>query len=274
MSTRTHWGIHYLSLILLCGMGLFIVLKGLVPSMGDGPPLTGKAAPDESEKNTISRTTHLIEMLGSRNAAPRIVGQDTGGPPKKWESAEIKFDNSYDKNLQVPVYLAMRQLLLEGESALELLDKHTNDERYCLSIDNGDNHENWTVGHICTRIYWAKILPFKYDLHFMTKDQYWVYPDKRGKLYKEWQEGKKAGLASIQIEAIDATINFLKNANAKNARPWVPYAPKVPPDEFETNRKKNIRMLHAIRETIVSTGKPYHPRTCLWWDERIIGLPW
>jgi hypothetical protein len=57
-------------------------------------------------------------------------------------------------------------------------------------------------------------------------------------------------------------------------KPWHPDAEPVSPRKFERRRKANIRLLKAMRETIVVTGKPVHPRTCLWSHETIIGLPW
>jgi len=232
-------------------------------------PPTFLLAGEKSDDQTTKRITHLIGMLASRNAPPRIHGD-----PRKGDWVQIRFDKAYDTNLQVPVYLAMQELLAEEEAALDLLLKHGDDKRYCLSITHIENDENKTVGEICTRIFWAKILPFQEELHFITKDQWGVYP-RSGKSDKEWWKGKKKhGLAKVQIEAIDAMLDFMKKADVKKASPWHPEAKPVTPREFERGRKKNIRLLKAIRETIVNTGKPYRPSTCNPWYDHIIGLPW
>src|SRR5262249_49399533 len=111
------------------------------------------------------------------------------------------------------------------------------------------------------------------ELHFMTKDQYGVYPPGDPSAKKWWKDKKKMGLAKVQVEAIDAMLDFMQKADAKKATPSHPNAKKVAPAEFEKRRKKNIRILKAIREMILSTGKPYRPRTCLAWYEQVL-LRW
>src|SRR5262249_47013011 len=234
-------------------------------------------ADEKPDGETTKRIPHLIGMLASRNLAPKIVGdvskREIRGKPMG-EIAQAVFDKSYNCNLQVPVYLAMQQLLAEGEPALDLLLKHKDDKRYCLSVHSIEDDENVTVGFICSRIFWANIFPLTDELHFMTKDQYGVYPARSHPVEEWWKVKKKSGLAKVQIEAIDAMLDFMQKADAKKASPWHPEAEKVPRAEFEKRRKKNIRILKAVRETILSTGKPYRPRTCLAWYEHVIGLPW
>src|SRR5262249_19114287 len=116
MSTRTHWAIHFFSLILLCGMGIFIVLRLLPPVPCAAPPLEINGAGEEQDRDEISRDEisddeisrikYLINTLASRNAEPKRFGSEP--------AREIKFDPPYDKNLQVPVYLAVQQLFAEG----------------------------------------------------------------------------------------------------------------------------------------------------------------
>jgi hypothetical protein len=228
-------------------------------------PLSADEKPD---RETTERITHLIGMLTSRNPAPKIV--DMGG------YAEATLDKAYDKNLQVPVYLAMQQLLAEGDAALELLLRHEDDKGYCLSVTNCDYDENRTVGFICMRIFWANIRPFGDDLHFMTKGGRGEYPILKGKSLKDWWAAKKKiGLARVQIEAIDAELDFVQKADARKATGPIPDAPPLSSAEFEEARKQNIRFLKAMRETILSTGQPYRPRTCIsTLYEQIIGLPW
>jgi hypothetical protein len=226
------------------------------------------SADEKPPTETTERITHLIGMLASRNAPPRI--DDMKG------YAEATFDKAYDKNLQVPVYLAMQQLLGEGEAALELLLRHEDDEGYCLSVTDCDYDKNRSVGFICRRIFWANIRPFQAELHFMTRGGRGEYPNLKGNSLKEWWEGKKKiGLAKVQIEAIDAELDFVQKADAKKAAGPIPDAPPLSSAEFEEARKKNIQILKAMRETILSTGKPYRPRMCInTLYEQIIGLPW
>jgi hypothetical protein len=249
-----------------------IALLGVLPVIT--PPLFADEKPDEE---TTQRITHLIGMLASRNPAPKLIGEESKreirGKPMG-ETVQAVFHKSYDSNLQVPVYLAMQQLLTEGEPALDLLLKHQDDRRYCLSIHSIEDDKNETVASICSRIFWAIVLPLEDELHFMTKDQWRVYPAGYDSAVAWWKDKKKLGLAKVQIEAIDAMLDFMQKADARKAVPWHPEAEKIPPAEFEKRRKENIRILKAVRETILSTGKPYRPRTCLPWFEYLIGLPW
>jgi hypothetical protein len=227
------------------------------------------SADEEPDKETTERITHLIGMLGSRNAPPKFVAMAL--------HPEIKFDPPYNKNLQVPVYLAMQQLLAEGDACIDLLLKHQDDKGYCLSVYNcvDDYDKNRTVGDICKQIVWAKIRPFQGDLHFMTRGGRGKYPNLKGKSLKKWWERKKKiGLARVQIEAIDAELDFVQKADAKKAEGGIPDAPPLSSAEFEKARKQNLRILKAMRETIRSTGKPYRPRTCINLPEYLIGLPW
>jgi hypothetical protein len=251
---------------------ILIALLGVLP-VADPPLLAG----EKPDRETTKRITHLINMLASQNPGPKIIGDESRreirGKPRG-EIALAVFAKSYDKDVQVSVYLGMQQLLAEGEAALDLLAKHADDRHYCLTMLSMEDAENNTVGTICTRIFWANILPFKDELHFMTKAQNLVYPAGYPSVKEWWKDKKQSGLAKIQIEAIDAMLDFMHNADAKKATAWHPEARKVPPAKFEKRRKKNIRILKAIRETIRSTGKPYRPRTCLAWYERVLGLPW
>ena len=217
-------------------------------------------------------------MLASRNPAPKIIGDVSREEIKgkaRGEMAIAVFDKPYDRSLQVPVYLAMQQLLAEEEAALDLLLDHLDDNRYSLSVHSIEDDKNKTVGDICRRIFWDKIRPFACELHFLTKGGSGEYPPRGEKSHKEWWEGKKKqGLARVQIEAIDAELDFMQKVDARKAVAWHPEAEKVPRVEFEKLRKANIRILKAMRETIQSTGKPYRPRTCLIWFEDVIGLPW
>lgn len=228
-------------------------------------PLSADEKPD---RETTERITHLIGLLKSRNAPPKIVNMK--------DHAVATFDKAYDTKLQVPVYLAMQQLLAEGDAAFELLLKHEEDNGYCLTVVDNDYDENRTVGDICMRIFWANIRPFENDLRFLTRRGREKYPVLKETSEKEWWASKKKiGLARVQIEAIDDELDFVQKADVKKAAGPIPDAPPLSAAEFEKARKQNIRILKAMRETILSTGKPYRPRTCInTFYESLIGVPW
>jgi hypothetical protein len=244
--------------------------SGFIPciSLIAAAVLPGSLFADEFDDEVASkRIKHLIGMLASRNAPPRIVGD---GKMK----ADITFEKTYDRNLQGPVFLAMQQLLAEDEAALDQLWKpDEGNKRYCLSVTIFDLDYNETVGGICGRIIRAKLYPFEAELHFMTRGQgVDLIGEKPAR--KWWESRKKLGLAKVQIEAIDRMIKFVEKLDYKDASPEHPAAEKMSRKKFERRRKANTRILKAMRETIIRTGQPYRPKTCFDTHEHILGLPW
>src|SRR5262249_52772897 len=71
---------------------------------------TLKPVHDPDPKETRARVKYLIEMLASKNPAPKITGE------MDLRDAIIEYSKEYNDSLQVPVYLALHQLLAEGEA--------------------------------------------------------------------------------------------------------------------------------------------------------------
>ena len=53
-----------------------------------------------------------------------------------------------------------------------------------------------------------------------------------------WKNKRRIGLARVQIEAIDAMLDFMQNADVRKAKPWHPEAQNVSPAEFEKRQKR------------------------------------
>src|SRR5262249_15271954 len=115
------------------------------PKTADGPPK--HTLKDSDRKEARARVKYLIAMLASKNPPPAIEGKE------KWEDKTITFSKQYDKSLQVPVYLAVQQLLAEDEVAIDLLLSHTDDKRYSYSV-NCLNDYNVSVSDACEAIAW------------------------------------------------------------------------------------------------------------------------
>jgi hypothetical protein len=122
------------------------------------------------------------------------------------------------------------------------------------------------------------ILCFEPEIEVITRSQFGLYPPEnqlKDKTLAEWWSANKArGLATIQIEAIDTTIGFMKDVDGATALPWHAAADRLPIKEFDRLRDKNLRTLQAIRNLIATTGKPYAAKSL---DRRmtyLFGLPW
>jgi hypothetical protein len=231
----------------------------------------GLQAVAPSAKETRDRVRYLINVLASKNTAPAIKGN-----PRMGEDAVIRFSKKYDKSLQVPVYLALQQLLAEGEGAFDLLLAHTGDNRYSFSVNSISDY-NVTVSEACRSIVWRNILCFEPELHILTRSQFGLYP-KPGEarsLANWWRKNRHRGLANLQIEAIVASIAFFRKVDGKTAPPWHPEAERLPIKMFNRLREDNLRILKAIRQYIVDKGEPYRPKTLLrGWPNYLFGLPW
>jgi hypothetical protein len=230
----------------------------------------------EKEPENVVRIKHLIELLASKNKAPKVRGNINEG-----DDEDISFPKSYDKSLQVPVYLAVKELLNEDEAVIDLLLAHRNDDRYSFSVNFANRDFNVTVARACRDIVDRKISCYEPEMEFISKGQYGVrYPDldpqaDHDKAWKTWwNKNKKRGLATLQIEAIDSMIEFMTKADGRTATPIHPDAEPLPIKEFNRKREQNLRKLKAIRQYIVDSKTPYHP-TALFDDAMyIFGLPW
>src|SRR5262245_88003 len=74
----------------------------------DGDELEPLRPVDEPHpEETRARVKYLIEMLASKNPAPKITGENNR------KDGILTYPKEYKHALQVPVYLAMQQLLAE-----------------------------------------------------------------------------------------------------------------------------------------------------------------
>lgn len=227
---------------------------------------------DRDAKESAARIRHLIGLLASKNPAPRIEGDASGG-----DDPEIRFDSQYDKTAQVPVYLALNQLLSEGEGAFELLLQHSDDKRYAFSVNSYHDY-NVTVGGACEKIVYRNIVCFEPEMHVITRSQFGLYPPReqmQGQSLREWWEkNKRRGLNTIQVEAMDTMIAFMQEVDGRTAPPWHPAAEPLPLEEFNRFRDKNLQTLKSMRHTILSTGKPLTAKTIEGHVTYFFGLPW
>ncbi len=224
---------------------------------------------DARDQERVASVAYLVEMLASRNAAPPIKGDG------EQEDREIHFPKEYDKALQVPVYLAMQQLLAEGEIALDALFAHAEDDRYSFSVNSYEDR-NVSVSEGCRLIADRILFPFASELRVISRQQYGIYPKLQNDqtLAGWWKANKGRGLAAIQVEAIDATIRFLERADRTKVASVYGDAPPLPAKKFERDRQENLRILRRIRKQIKETKEPYVSRRLFDETEDIYGLPW
>lgn len=241
---------------------LILVLALLLASL---PPLR---ADERSDREQTTRVTTLIELLASKNQVPQIRGNARRG-----EDQTITFSKDYDKSLQVPVYLTVKELLAEGDGAMDLLLAHQGDDRYSFST-NSSIDQNITVSQACEWIAKQKVLAYQPELHVITRSQFWLYPPQEESFRSWWGKNKKRGLAQLQVEGIDATLKFMTNVDGETALPWHPEANRLPIEEFDRRRHANLKTLKAIRQYIVATGRPYAAKTLDDHHSCIFGLPW
>ena len=230
------------------------------------PPLVGDESGDLEQ---AKRVACLIDSLASKNQAPIISGDARSG-----EDQTIRFPADYDRCLQVPVYLAVKELLAEDEVAMDLLLAHEDDDRYSFSV-NAQVDRNVTVSEVCEWIARQKLLAYEPELHVITGTQFQLFnPGERVSLKAWWAQNRQRGLVALQIEAIDAAIEFMADVDSATALPWHPLAARLPPEEFNRRREANLQMLKAIRQYVVATGKPYRAKTLDDAHSRFFGLPW
>lgn len=229
------------------------------------PPANAPFVREQSE-----RVKKLIETLASKNAAPPIRGPS--------DDAYITFPKeTYDQDLQIPVYLAIQQLVAEGEIAVDLLLSHPNDERYSFSVKTV-GPSNLSVSSVCQLLAEIPINCFKPELEYITYDQEFVYPKLGPKetFADWWAKNKHRGLAALQLEAIDANLAFFRTVDGEKARGTFLSEGRLPIDEFNECREKNKRVLEKIRAVIIAGNEAYQPKTItrLQRDRNLIGLPW
>jgi hypothetical protein len=231
-------------------------------------------AANSDERERIARIECLIELLASKNAAPTVVGDATMG-----DDQTIDFPKSYERSLQVPVYLAVKELLAEDEAAMDLLLAHKNDDRYSFSVNSSTDY-NISVSGACRWIAKQKLSCYEPEIHVITRSQFGVYPEVSpfkgpGESFESWwNKNKGRGLAALQLEAIDAEIKFMQEVDGKTALPWHAAAEPLPIGEFNRLRDDNLRILKALRRYVSETQTPYRPNTLDSEYHHCFGLPW
>ncbi len=229
--------------------------------------------PDPAKK----RVELLIEQFASRNEAPTIRGNARRG-----EDQTIRFPDNYDEQLQVPVYSAMQALLAEEDTAIDLLLDHSEDARYSYSVNSYADY-NVTVGDACKNIATAMLTGFEDELHVVSRSQFGIFPTREDPfrdskqlppLLDYWRQHKDLGVAKIQIQAIDAMLEYFRNADAETALPWHPDAKPLEKRDFNRLRDKNIKTLTALRRYIIETGKRYRTNRIDGAHDCVFGLPW
>jgi len=282
-------------LLIVSGIALTLVVGFLAGRWSTGgPPAVPAGDAAETVASTVSspevhpldpgdprdRVKYLIEMLASKNPAP-VIKRKPIEPFDVWAQDTIEFSLKHDTALQVTVYLALQQLLAEGDAAFDQLLAHTNDKRYSFTVERyapGPFHTryNYSVSDACELIVECNVRPFEPELHFLTKGQNRLYPtrDWDPPWAEWWKKNKHRGLASVQIEAIDATMAFMRDTDAASQIPWHENASGYSTDEFNRLRDENLRILKAIRQSIVLTGQPYRPKALHYYRTHILGLSW
>lgn len=238
--------------------------------------LYAQAAIDAKPDRTRKRVEILIEQLASRNDAPPIRGEARRG-----EDQTIRFPENYDKSHQVRVYNAIQTLLAEEDAAIELLFEHQEDPRYSYSVNSYVDY-NVTVGEACRTIAEAMLIGFENELQVISRSQFGLFPRQDSSptdnptlnLATLWRESKSRDAAKVQIEAIDAMLEYFKKADAQRDPPWHPDAKRLLAAEFNRRRDQNIKTLTAIRNLISETGKRYRTNTIDGAHYCIFGLPW
>jgi hypothetical protein len=230
-----------------------------------------------AEKNDPSRKRIevLIEQLASRNAAPIVRGNARRG-----EDQTIRFPETFDKELQTPVYSAMQALLAEDDMAIDILMEHSDDMRYSYSVNTYADY-NVSVGRACTILATQMLIGFEDELLVVSRSQFGVFPlnssgedDAPVTVLEYWKKHRDLGAAKVQIQAIDTMLEYFRTADSKTEPPWHPDAQRLDTAEFNRRRDENIRSLTAIRRFISDTGRRYRTNRTNSTHDALYGFPW
>jgi hypothetical protein len=230
-----------------------------------------------AEKNDPARkrVELLIEQLASRNAAPIVRGNARRG-----EGQTIRFPETFDKELQIPVYSAMQALLAEDDIAIDILMEHFDDVRYSYSVNTYADY-NVSVGRACTILATQMLIGFEDELSVVSRSQFGVFPpdstdenDSPTTVLDYWKKHRDLGAAKIQVQAIDAMLEYFRTADSKTEPPWHPDAQRLETAEFNRRRDENIKSLTAIRRFISDTGRRYRTNRTNGTHDALYGFPW
>ncbi len=217
---------------------LFLLCVGL------NSGLNGLAAEEDSSFQP-ERVSFLIELLASKNSRPQQVHRD------------IDFPKNYQYEAQVPVYLAMRQLLNEGAGACDGLCKHFEDQRYSYTKKGINGDTNRSVGSVSNEIFQCILCPYHYEIHFITRDQRNIGLGAEKDLKDWWKTHREQPLWQLQLEQIELALKFFSTARTETVASIHPDAPRFDTEEFEKLRIENVEHLQALKTSINALKKPY-----------------
>jgi len=180
----------------------------------------------------------------------------------------------------VIVYLAILQLLAEGDTAFETMIEHSGDKRFSYTYAAPDGEYNCTVGEACVLIMVRCIKCYRNEIHIISEEQRDLPPNfgKEGRLANWWKQNRQRPLWEIQVEGIDRAIELMENVRRDTTRlPWR-FAGELTPAVFESRRKDNLRILKELRASIMARKEAYRPKSLEKWKydeyEPMLGLPW
>ena len=126
-------------------------------------------------------------------------------------------------------------------AAIDRLLTHASDNRYSITVESS-GAANIHASTICFWIAKNKILCFQPEIHFITHDQDFLYPHAATpeRLQAWWNENKHKGRVALQVEAIDASIDFMQRVDWAKARGQFLSEGKLPEEEFNRLRQENI----------------------------------
>jgi hypothetical protein len=193
-----------------------------------------RACAGEKPKGPSDREIRaLVARLVSPNPKP-IIKDDNYREPK-----------GYNRAKQKKVHDAREKLRGLGLKAFPFLIERLEDDRYCLTADDGPAPVNLSVGEVCSDIIFDQLQPYGF----------WPegYPDPRGKpkrpsyrdtflrskkaARKWWEKNKDKTLYQMQLEALD----------------WVIAEEAKRPRDFTDEERRHLQRL---RKKLVKSGKP------------------
>ncbi len=205
-----------------------ILLSLCLPAWGQK-----KAPPTDKEIKT------LIDQLVSPNPEPMTTFRP-----------HIDLPAGYDRTKQAKVLDARSKLLELGSPAFPFLIERWNDERYCLTTENGLSgcFTNESVGSICRIIVFVQLQPFGFwqsggddprgKPHRPSYPEHFLESQKAAKAW--WEKNKGKTLYQMQLEALD----------------WVIAEEAKRPGDFSAKEQEGLQ---KIRKDLVKSGKPLPP---------------
>jgi hypothetical protein len=174
------------------------------------------------------------------------------------------------------VFLAIQQLLQEGDSAFDALIGHFEDKRYSISYDAPSGIYDSSVGSVCKHIMRASIYCYE-DLGTLkqfTSGQHYPHEMAQLKLAGWWKQNRTKPLWRIQVAMIDHQIAYFKELDLAKAPPVHPLAERLPLKTLEELRSLNIARLEAMKAGIIATKEAYRPKSIDQFYGRFTWLPW